>query len=435
MSSKAGNFLRWFLIGLVVIAIAVFSFVWKPAIDPLPAVPDGFTDEQLERGKNVAAAGVCVVCHTAPDGQPNAGGLPMETPFGTIYSTNITTDLDKGIGNWSFEAFDRAMRRGIARDGSYLYPAFPYTHFTHLTDEDMKALYAHMMTQPAVNVEPPKTELPFPLNMRPLMAGWNLLFLRRGPIERADNESEEWNRGLYLTRGAGHCAACHSPRNALGAEKSGENYLSGGEAEGWIAPALNDQPPAPVPWTQEALFAYLRYGFAGDHGAAGGPMAPVVREGTAKMAEADTRALAVYLASLNAGGEEEEASDRAGEITEKALLTLSPPLTEGARLFNSACLACHHAGNGPTLFGVQPKLWLSSSLYLEKPDNVVRYVLDGVHNPANPDLGYMPAFRHYLNDQQIATVVNYMRTSFTGHAKWDNLPETVSRLRKDVENE
>src|SRR5690606_20209239 len=140
----------------------------------------------------------------------------MDTPFGTVYSTNITPDPETGIGKWSFEAFDRSMRRGVARDGTYLYPAFPYTHFTHLPDEDMEALYAHLMSEPPVKSTPPETDLPFPFNIRPLMAGWNLLFLDRDRLEAVPEESEVWNRGRYLTRGAGHCAACHSPRNALG---------------------------------------------------------------------------------------------------------------------------------------------------------------------------------------------------------------------------
>src|SRR5690606_14022766 len=269
----------------------------------------------------------------------------MDTPFGTVYSTNITPDAETGIGKWSFEAFDRAMRRGVARDGSHLYPAFPYTYYTHLSPEDMQALYAHVMSQPAARAEPPKTELPFPLNIRPLMAGWNWRFLDRGPIEPVAGESQEWNRGNYLARALGHCAACHSPRNAFGAEKEGEHYLAGGEAEGWIAPALNHESPAPVAWTEEALFNYLRYGFDEEHGAAAGSMAPVVREGTGRIPESDTRALATYFASLSEGGQNQGGS--ADETRTHAAATFSPPLTEGARLFGSACLACHHAGDGP----------------------------------------------------------------------------------------
>lgn len=419
-------------IALLVVVLALFAYVWQPAIDPVEGPPANGTEEQLLRGRNVAAAGNCVVCHTAPGGEPNAGGLAMETPFGTVYSTNITPDPETGIGRWSFEAFDRSMRRGIARDGTYLYPAFPYTHFTHLTAEDMEALYAHLMSTEPINSVPPETELPFPLNIRPLMAGWNLLFLDRDPIKPVATESEEWNRGLYLTRGAGHCAACHSPRNALGAEKEGDNFLAGGEAQGWIAPALNHDAPAPLPWTEQALYDYLRHGFAATHGAAGGSMAPVVREGTSQIAEADTRAIAVYLSSRTKS-EEADPESIASEKTQQAQLTYTPALSEGARLFASACLNCHHAGNGPPVFGERPELWFSTSLYLDEPDNVVRYVLDGVQHPASPDLGYMPGFRHSLNDQQIATVINYMRTDLAQRKEWTNLAETVHRIRAETQ--
>ncbi|WP_353194795.1 c-type cytochrome [Pusillimonas noertemannii] len=419
----------WTLIVVAVLAAAVFAYVWKPAIEPAQP-PAEFPEEQLLRGKNIAAAGLCVVCHTAPDGQRYAGGLPMETPFGTIYTTNITPDPETGIGKWSFEAFDRAMRHGVARDGSYLYPAFPYTYYTHLEPDDMKALYAYIMTQPAVRTEPPKTELPFPFNIRPLMAGWNLLYLDRSPIEPVAEESQEWNRGNYLARAAGHCAACHSPRNTLGAEKEGKHYFGGGEAEGWIAPALNRESPAPIAWTQEALFNYLRYGFDSGHGVAAGSMAPVVREGTARMAESDTRALAAYIASLSNEDDRRAAPLETGKRAQ-AESTLSPPATEGARLFASACLACHHAGDGPTMFGARPELWFSTSLYLDKPDNVVRHILDGVQFPADDDLGYMPPFRYSLSDEQIATLVNYMRVNFAQKPEWSDLAAKVEHIRSE----
>jgi mono/diheme cytochrome c family protein len=435
MRTRRAKVLRTLLIIALVVAAAVFAYVWKPAIDPVEISVHDFSEEQLQLGENVAAAGACVVCHTAENGQRNAGGRAMATPFGTIYSTNITPDPETGIGNWSFEAFDRAMRRGIARDGSYLYPAFPYTHFTHLSPQDMQALYAHIMSQPLVSARAPETELPFPFSIRSLMAGWNLLFLDGDPIEQVATESVEWNRGNYLARAAGHCAACHSPRNFLGAEKGGDSYLAGGEAEGWIAPALNQDSPAPTPWTADALFDYLRHGFAVEHGAAGGSMAPVVREGTSRIPDSDTRALAVYLASFGAGREDDVVVASASEIKGKAQKTLSPAVNEGARIFDSACRACHHGGDGPVFFGVRPELWFSTSLYLDEPDNIVRYVLDGVQEPAHPDLGYMPPFRHSLSDKQIATLVNYMRTSFAEKPEWEDLTSRVGHIRREAPGE
>jgi len=419
------------LIALVVVLLALFAYVWQPSIDPIEAPPSNAPEEQLLRGRNVAAAGNCVVCHTAPGGQRNAGGLAMKTPFGTVYSTNITPDPETGIGRWSFEAFDRSMRRGIARDGTYLYPAFPYTHFTRLTAEDMEALYAHLMSAEPVNSVPPETKLPFPLNIRPLMAGWNLLFLDRDPIQPVAGESDEWNRGLYLVRGAGHCAACHSPRNALGAEKEGDSFMAGGEAQAWIAPALNEEAPAPVPWSEQPLFDYLRHGFVESHGAAGGPMAPVVREGTSQIPESDTRAMAVYLASLSGNSEADSSSRSPSEEASPMQQVLGPAQTEGARLFESACLSCHHAGDGPPVFGQRFELQFSTSLYLDDPDNAIRYVLDGVQDPANPDIGYMPGFRYSLNDQQIASLANYMRTHLAGQEEWSDLAGAVGQIRTE----
>ncbi|KGM30007.1 c-type cytochrome, partial [Inquilinus limosus] len=181
-----------------------------------PPDPSAYSAETIERGRQLAALGDCAVCHTGPDGVVNAGGHAMVTPFGTVISTNITPDPETGIGAWSYTAFERAMRQGISRDGHHLYPAFPYPHFTRIADADMQALYAYLMAQPAVRSTPPKTALPFPLNLRPLMAGWNALFLRQGELRPEPAQSAEWNRGRYLVEGLGHCSACHSPRNAAG---------------------------------------------------------------------------------------------------------------------------------------------------------------------------------------------------------------------------
>jgi len=421
---------------VLVLGVTAAALMWKPAIDPVEPPQAGSFDAKLvEHGRRIAAGGNCVVCHTAAGGQPNAGGRAMDTPLGTIYTTNITPDPDTGIGRWSFAAFDRAMRRGIARDGTHLYPAFPYTAFTHMVQADMESLYAYLMVQPAVSFEPPQTKLPFPLNVRPLMAGWNLLFLETGTIQADTERTEEWNRGHYLTRAVGHCSACHSPRNALGAEKTGSAYLAGGDVEGWHAPALNGDSPAPIPWTKDTLFEYLRHGYSRHHGAATGSMAPVVREGTSQIDEADTRAIAVYLASWSkAGGP----ADHAGLINSIRVETYDqwrPAATPGARLFSGACMACHHAGEGQKMFGVRPELWLSTSLYLEKPDNLIRLILDGVQQPAHPDLGFMPGFRHALSDRQIAELSSFLRTRFARKTDWPDLPNTVARVRAGNANE
>lgn len=212
-----------------VLGIAGSALPWRAEIAPVATPGAGtWSAATLERGRQLAAAGDCAVCHTASEGATNAGGLAMATPFGTLYSTNITPDVATGIGNWSFTAFDRAMRQGIARDGRHLYPAFPYTAFSKMTDGDMQALYAYLMSQPAVRQSNPANQMRFPFNLRPLMAGWNALFLRQGEFQPDPQQSAQWNRGAYLVNGLGHCAACHSPRNLLGAEKGGAAFLAGG---------------------------------------------------------------------------------------------------------------------------------------------------------------------------------------------------------------
>lgn len=209
------------VVGLAAVAGAAFWLATgRSEIAPLQQIPvQEFSQQQIDQGRRLAHMGDCAVCHTAPGGQRNAGGLAMPSPFGTIYSTNITPDAETGIGRWSYEAFERAMRHGVDREGNYLYPAFPYTAFTRVTDEDMKALYAFLMTEPAVSNEAPKTALNFPFNVRRGLALWNALYLEPGEQPAPANQSGEWIRGAYLVEGLGHCAACHSPRNQFGAEK------------------------------------------------------------------------------------------------------------------------------------------------------------------------------------------------------------------------
>ncbi|RZA15245.1 MAG: c-type cytochrome, partial [Lysobacteraceae bacterium] len=243
------RWLRNSLLALAALAVAGLALSWRPSIDA--AAPPGrqaFAPGLIEQGARLAAVGNCVSCHTASPSSPFAGGRPMETPFGTVYSTNITPDAATGIGAWPEAAFARALREGVARDGSHLYPAFPYDHYTRLTDRDIHALYAYVMTREPVTAPARSNRLVFPLNFRPLLAGWKLLFLDRTPWTPVAGHDDSWNRGAYLSDALGHCSACHSPRNALGAEDR-KRYLDGGDAEGWHATALNASSPSPLPWT------------------------------------------------------------------------------------------------------------------------------------------------------------------------------------------
>lgn len=406
------------------VGFAINALPWRAAIAPVtPPQAGSWSTEMLERGRQVAAAGDCSVCHTAEGGATNAGGLKMDTPFGTLFSTNITPDKKTGIGDWSFNAFDRAMRQGISRDGHHLYPAFPYTSFRQLSEADMQALYAYLMSQPAVEQAPPENKMRFPFNMRFLMAGWNALYLRSGEYQNDPTKSAEWNRGAYLVNGAGHCGACHSPRNLMGAEKGGDQFLAGGWVDGWEAPALNQLSKAPQPWTAETLYNYLRTGYDDKHGVAAGPMAPVVSH-LATLPEADVRAMASYLADIN--GQDLAPAPTANPVTQPAWNTAA-----GERLFKGACQACHSASDGgPKLFGVSPSMANSSSLTSATPDNLLQVVLHGIDKPATDNLGYMPGFAASLSDKQLADIAAYLRQRYApNEPAWTDLTEKVAQVR------
>jgi nicotinate dehydrogenase subunit B len=417
--------------GGIGMAAAILPFFPWRSIAPI-ARPDAsvFAAATIERGRQLAALGDCATCHTSIDGVLYAGGRPIETPFGVIYGTNITPDVKTGIGTWSYPAFERAMREGIHRDGRHLYPAFPYTHFALASDADLQALYAHLMAEKPVARENRAHDLAFPFNWRPLLAGWNALFHHAEAAFVPDpNKSAVWNRGAYLVEGLGHCGACHSPRNAFGAEKAGA-YLAGGFAEGWEAPALTSLSQAPIPWNEDELFAYLRTGFSRFHGVAAGPMTPVVQELKA-LPDQDIRAIAVYLASFN-----EPATDNPDALaaqlestTGRRIVAASP---FGQRFYEGACAVCHAVG-GPPLFGSRPSLALNSNLHAAIPDNLIQVILHGIATPVSSDLGYMPAFGDHLSDDQIAELVAYLRQQFAPQKPaWTGVKDTIMRIRQGV---
>jgi nicotinate dehydrogenase subunit B len=412
-------------------AVALFS----PAKPIAPVAPQGahvYSAETLERGQLVAAAGNCDGCHTAAEGARLAGGVALHTPFGIVYGTNITPDVETGIGAWSYPAFERAMRQGISRDGHHLYPAFPYTAFARLTDADTQALYGYLMAQPAVRAVPPRTELAFPMSVRPLMAGWNALYNKAEPFAPDTTRSAQWNRGAYLVEGAGHCSACHSPRNALGAEMGGERHLSGGVVDGWDAPPLGARSPSPVPWTEDALYSYLRTGASDQHGATAGPMLAVVAE-LSVLPDGDIRAMAHYLAArAPAHVSEKDAAARAQALSQLGRASLGAPDSVGARVFDGACAVCH-ANATPDLFGGKVSLPLSSAVHAARPDNLIRTVMAGVSDPSKGARGAMPAFGGQLNDAQLADLVAYIRrTQAVGKPAWDDVPQTIARIRRQT---
>ena len=409
-------------------AVAGFAVTWRPPVAAVePPAPNSFDPTLVRHGRALAAAGNCADCHTLRGGKDFAGGFPVPTPFGTIYSSNITPDPQTGIGRWPESAFRRAMRSGVDRDGRHLYPTFPYDHFINVTDEDDRALYAFLMTRQPVHASARRNELPFPYNQRFLIAGWKLLFLHRGEWQPDPARSEQYNRGGYLVEGLAHCGACHTPRNALGAERKNVQF-SGGESDNWVAYAINARSPAPVPWHAEALYSYLRQGWHPDHGVARGPMAQVVANLSA-IPESDVRAIAIYMAD-KFGAPEAERRRRADEVLAGAK---SPPPqrageTAGAAIYTAACAGCHETGGALPYAGIN--LRLSTGISNPDPRNVINTILSGLRPVEGERSPIMPGFAASMDDAQIATLLNYLRARFSNQPAWTGLEKIVADARR-----
>jgi mono/diheme cytochrome c family protein len=416
------------LVGCVVVlaiaAVGAAAVAYQPAIDRVARPdPKSFPVELVEKGEKLALIGDCAVCHTASSGADYAGGLPLATPFGTMFTTNITPDEKTGIGSWSIPAFRRAMHAGVARDGSHLYPAFPYDHYTRVADADIDAIYAFLMTRRPVEATPPPNKLIPPLGFRPLLAGWKLLFLHEGPWRPDAAQSAEVNRGAYLAEGLGHCASCHSPRNLLGGEVTSKPY-AGGVAEGWVVPALNQDNAAARAWNADQIFSYLRTGIDINHSAAGGPMTPVVHS-LAKAPEADVRAISVYVAALMHGGA--KAPDVPAFDRVEVAASSHPA---GATLFAGACAGCHGAGAPMTTQG-RPKLSLATPVNAGDPRDAIQVVLQGLHPEKGKPGLYMPALGDAFTDAQVADLIGYVRARYSDKPAWQDLELAVARARKE----
>lgn len=416
---------------------ALLAMLFVPALGTAPfAGAESFDRLLVAKGARLAAIGNCVTCHTADGGKPYAGGRPIKTPFGTIYGTNITPDPETGIGRWSEAAFRRALREGLDREGRHLYPAFPYDHFAKLSDEDIAALYAYIMTRAPVAARTPSNELYFPFNIRSLIGLWKTLFFEPGAFRADLAKSVEWNRGAYLVEGLGHCGACHTPRNALGAEVK-RKPLAGGEAEGWHAPALDAENPAPVPWTEEQLARYLRTGLDEHHAIAAGPMQPVVRN-LAGVSDEDVRAMASYLGSF-AGPPSLERQKRAQDalsLAEREKAAPSPPAQPGgAGIYAAACATCHEQGRRASS-GTALPLSLGTAMTVPTAANLVRITLEGITPPDAEPGRWMPGFANLLTDEQARDLVVYIRAQYGGGAPaWRDVEEEIGKTRKAMKGE
>jgi nicotinate dehydrogenase subunit B len=400
------------------------AFAWHPEIEPItPPTAGSFNRALVAEGENIARLGNCAGCHMEDPARPLAGGRPLATPFGTVFATNITPDAETGIGAWSRAAFDRAMRRGIARNGAHLYPAFPYDHFTHASDGELEALYAWLMTRRPIERRAPATRLDGMFSFRPLVAGWKLLYLDERPLPIDPAQSSDWNRGRTLAEGLAHCGGCHTPRNSFGAEDRTRAY-DGAMIDGWYAPPLNARSPAMRPWTVDRLEVYLRTGLSPAHAAAAGPMGSVTRA-LSEARDDDVHAIAVYFASLMAGAPAAQ-RDSPEPMDRQAIAQQAHP--EAATVFAGACAVCHEPG-APMMQQGRPPLAWGTPLQADNAHDTVRIIMEGLTSPAGPTGPAMPAFADTLDDRQLAALAAYLRTRFTDKPPWPDIGEAVAQAR------
>jgi len=423
------------VLALVFLGLLVFSVLsWRAAIAPIaPPNPASFTAESIAQGEVLAAEGHCLSCHIRPGGRPFAGGYGVNTPFGIIYGSNITPDPKTGIGAWSLAAFTRALREGISRDGSHLFAAFPFNAYTELQDDDVKALYAYLMTRPAVSATVPTMTVPFPLNVRFLQEGWKILCFRSGRYRPDPAKDAQWNRGAYLAQAVSDCGGCHTPRNALGGEKLRDAY-SGTVVDNWVAPPLTEANPSPLPWTQERLFNYLRTGVDPLHGAVAATMTPTVRDALDLpiVPDSDVRAIALYMSDVDrAGARKSNVEAATKEALQKSSLGSGQDYDPDAYLYASACLSCHY-NSGTVPLAARPELALNSALTLPEPTNFIQAVLRGIGSTDGASGLVMPAYASSLSDAELARLAAYLRRTRTTRPPWTDLERKASAARREL---
>jgi len=407
-------------IGICLLLLATAVAVWlmlanrNPDLDQT-AAPVTNHEQQLAQGKYLARVGNCMSCHTARGGAAYAGGRAIPTPFGTIYASNLTPDPETGLGNWNSDDFWRAMHDGRSRDGSLLYPAFPYTNYTKVTRADADAIFAWLQTLPAVKQKNRAPELRAPFDNRALLLAWRALYFRPGQYQEDSSQSVEWNRGAYLVQGLGHCSACHSTRDRLGGIGL-KAELEGGliPSLNWYAPALNADSLAT--WEQQHLAAFLKNGVTPQR-AVTGPMAEVVANSLQYLTQEDVQAMASYLKMRPADNNASITSTDNLQSDEKQAIIAS-----GARLYENQCVNCHQA-SGQGIPSVYPALAGNQAVTAPLATNPIRLVLHGGFAPStdgNPRPYGMPPFGQIMTDAEIAAVVSYIRNA------WGNQASAVS---------
>lgn len=368
----------------------------------------------MSAGEYVAKAGDCTACHTVPGGKTLAGGMKFPTPVGDIYATNITPDKQHGIGNYSFDEFDRAMRQGIAKDGHRLYPAMPYTAYAKMSEQDMRALYDYLMHEVAAqDTANRESDISWPLSMRWPLAVWNQLFHEDRPYQPDDRQNAQWNRGAYLVQGLGHCGSCHTPRGwamqEKGLDSKSPEFLSGAELDGWYAPGLRGL-------KTDEVVALLKSGRS-QHAAVAGPMSDVVTHSTQYLSDEDLQGIALYLQSLGA----ETAKPVAAPVIPE------PIMASGRQTYAMYCSTCH-GNKGEGSDNVIPALAGNLSVTADNSLTALRVVLEGAHTPVtqHATATVMPGYGWVLDDQKAADLMSYLRGSWGNQAA----PVTVEQVKK-----
>ena len=376
----------------------------------------------VAKGRYLSILSDCASCHTVPQkNQPFAGGRPIETPFGKIVAPNITPDMETGIGSWTDDQFDRAVRKGIGRNGERLYPAMPFNAYTKMSREDVLAIRAYLNTVTAVYNSVVANTLPFPFSIRTSMQVWDGLYFKEGEYVADPHKSAEWNRGALLVDGPAHCGACHTPKTFLGGDKTAQ-YLQGSPLQGWSAPNItNDARTGLGGWSVDDVAAYLKTG----HNritAATGPMAEAVVLSTSRMTDDDVNAIATYLKSLPGDGK-----------AQTPMAASTPEMTAGGSIYRDQCSACHGL-DGKGVDRLFPSVANSSMARADDPTTVIRIVLRGARSVATdkePTAPGMPSYGWQLKDDQVANVLTYIRNSW-GNAAPAVSPDEVGRLRASV---
>ena len=417
---------------VVVAAVVAGAFVWTAMHPgPLPTPPAGTplarrapagnaATQEIERGEYLARMGDCVACHTEPTGKEFAGGRAMATPFGNIYTSNITPDDETGIGRWTADDFYRMMHTGISRDGTLLYPAMPFAQYTKVTRADCDAIFSYLQSLTPVKQKNRPHELRFPFNKRELLVGWRTLYFHEGEHRPDPSQNAQWNRGAYLVEGLGHCTMCHTAVNLLGGTKESKEFEGGMiPNQNWYAPSLTSNREAGLgDWSLKDIGDLLQVGVS-RRATVYGPMAEVVYNSLQYMNDEDTAAMAVYLKAL-------PKRDADAPPPSSARLVQPAVMETGQKIYLKQCAVCHHSeGKGyPPNY---PPLAGNQSITMASPVNSIRMVLNGGYPPGsrkNPRPHGMPPFAHMLTDEDVAAVITYIRVA------WNNTgtPVTTSQV-------